>query len=773
MLRILLLTILLCGPATASQLVCDFDIDSLQMPQANYRFAYPELDQLVVNTNLTVPVKTCYFKIDNNFPEPQVTVQVLAGSIIGAISSEAAHFDNAVTDIEKNNRQSPLRCRTRLAQPLLSVEKITTGDNHYLAVTILPISITDNGDIFFNQSLVIDVDAFGAVSCDRDQIISTCRNAVTARHSVAPLASSVEPVPLGYAYVIITTPELDSAFGELALFKNASGLSTAIALTDSIYARYDGIDHAEKIRNYLIDFHEQGGVYVLLGGDDVTVPARYVYYYNTNSYPSDSYELMPSDLYYADLTGQWDLDGDGVWGEPTHDAPDLIPELKVGRLPIRTAEQAGAYITKLKSYLTNPGDGEFSYLAKSMIFAADQMRDYPAEGQHAVIAGAMPAGFEIDTVTGVENPSGADLSPTNASGAESVNMLSEGVGIVHILCHGRVDGFMVRSAGYGESATSYILSPPQGNGQGSLTELAKNNRLSLYYSLACNSGAFDLDTIDAEPTNWSFVERLIAMEDCGAVGLIGYSRWGWVYSSYLLQAAFTRYLSNEADGSPVEAMYYSWMDYPYYRDLIYGQNYYGDPSLKVYLEEPDDLDFNVGHNDNSFVIHANSIKEPVPFAEVILSANGVIIEQGTTDENGNYPVMTALDPDSGYCITAIKDGYTVAHDTYIASMTLDVDDESDLPLPTELSLEQNYPNPFNPGTNIPYALPYRTDVIFTVYNILGQVVDEKQYRDQLAGDYVIVWNGTDGAGNDLPSGIYFYRLRAGNEVRSKKMLLLR
>ena len=332
---------------------------------------------------------------------------------------------------------------------------------------------------------------------------------------------------------------------------------------------------------------------------------------------------------------------------------------------------------------------------------------------------------------------------------------------------------MVRSAGYGEYACQFILSPPQGNGQGSLTEMAQNNRTSLYYSLACKSGGYDLDTLDGEPSDWSFAERLIAMENCGAVGLIGYSRWGWVYSSYLLQESFTRYLHNEAAGNPVQAMYLSWMDYPYYRDLIYGQNFFGDPSLKIYLEEPDDLDLNVNRNDNNFIINANSIKQPVPHADVIISSNGVVIEQGATDENGDYPVVTSLDPDSGYCTTAIKDGYTIAHDTYIASMTLDVDDDIEPTLPSTLNLKQNYPNPFNPSTNVSYTLPYRTDVQFAIYNILGQVVEEKQYRDQVPGEYTITWNGTDDSGNDLPSGIYFYRLRAGNEVRSKKMLLIR
>lgn len=772
MIRILLLTILLCGQVNAGKLVCDFSADSLSISPDGFHFAYPGLDELAVNADLSIPVKTCYLEYDNTLADPQVTVNVVNQTVIGILSPESARFDNTITDPEMTGRVSPIRDDIRLHQPLYSVDRITAGNDNYLAVSILPVSI-DEGVAYFNRTIEVNVDISAVVPTERERIISACMDNVSSERNRPSVVSGVQPVPLGHAYVIITTTDLDSAFAELAVFKNASGVSTAIAVTDSIYAYYDGLDHAEQIRNYLIDYYQHGGVYVLLGGDDQTIPARYVYYYNTNSYPSDPYDLMPSDLYYADLTGTWDLDGDGVWGEPSHDAPDLVPELKVGRLPVRTPEQAGAYIAKLKMYLTDPGGGDFSYLTRSMIFTADQMRDYPAQGQHAVIAQAMPGTFTLDTVSGVENPSGDDVNPTNLVGAESVDLLSEGFGIVHVLCHGRVDGFMVRSAGYGEYACHFVLAPPQGNGQGSLTEMVPNNRTSLYYSLACKSGAYDLDTVNGEPSDWSFAERLIAAEDCGAIGLIGYSRWGWVYSSYLLEESFTRYLHNEAAGSPVQAMYLSWMDYPYYRDLIYGQNFFGDPGLKAYLEEPDDLDLNVKHNNSSFIINANSIKQPVPHADVIISSNGIVIEQGTTDEDGNYPVMTSLNPDSGYCITAIKDGYTIALDTYIASMTLDVDDDGDPSLPTTLNLKQNYPNPFNPSTNIAYTLPFRTDVQFAIYNILGQIIEEKHYRDQVPGDHTITWSGTDTSGNDVPSGIYFYRLRAGNEVRSKKMLLIR
>ena len=88
-------------------------------------------------------------------------------------------------------------------------------------------------------------------------------------------------------------------------------------------------------------------------------------------------------------------------------------------------------------------------------------------------------------------------------------------------------------------------------------------------------------------------------------------------------------------------------------------------------------------------------------------------------------------------------------------------------------MSQNYPNPFNPATTIHFALPRLSDVKLVIYNILGQrvitLVDEKLNP----GEYDVVWNGNDGHGRAVSSGVYFYRIEAAEFVNSKKMLLLK
>jgi photosystem II stability/assembly factor-like uncharacterized protein len=88
--------------------------------------------------------------------------------------------------------------------------------------------------------------------------------------------------------------------------------------------------------------------------------------------------------------------------------------------------------------------------------------------------------------------------------------------------------------------------------------------------------------------------------------------------------------------------------------------------------------------------------------------------------------------------------------------------------PPSYILAQNYPNPFNPSTTIHYALPHTSFVTLTVYNALGQQVAQLVNEQQQAGYHDVVFRG-DG----LASGVYFYRIQAGDFVSVKKLLLLK
>lgn len=94
-------------------------------------------------------------------------------------------------------------------------------------------------------------------------------------------------------------------------------------------------------------------------------------------------------------------------------------------------------------------------------------------------------------------------------------------------------------------------------------------------------------------------------------------------------------------------------------------------------------------------------------------------------------------------------------------------------MPVDYKLLQNFPNPFNPTTEISYHLPQNSYVKLEVFNILGQEVSMLVNSNQNAGKYSVTWNGRDKSGNAMPSGIYLYRIQAGNFVSVKKMMLLK
>jgi hypothetical protein len=85
-------------------------------------------------------------------------------------------------------------------------------------------------------------------------------------------------------------------------------------------------------------------------------------------------------------------------------------------------------------------------------------------------------------------------------------------------------------------------------------------------------------------------------------------------------------------------------------------------------------------------------------------------------------------------------------------------------------LEGNYPNPFNPSTTIRYALSTDGPVSIRVYNMLGQEVATLVDGFQKAGEQSVVWNGVNNFGQSVASGLYIYRLQAGNTVLSHKMM---
>lgn len=97
-----------------------------------------------------------------------------------------------------------------------------------------------------------------------------------------------------------------------------------------------------------------------------------------------------------------------------------------------------------------------------------------------------------------------------------------------------------------------------------------------------------------------------------------------------------------------------------------------------------------------------------------------------------------------------------------------VEEEQIDDVPAEYLLTQNYPNPFNPSTKIRYSVPQSSNVKIKVFNILGNEIESLVNEEKPFGTYEITWYA-----KDLPSGIYFYKITAGNFIETKKMILMK
>jgi flagellar hook assembly protein FlgD len=94
-------------------------------------------------------------------------------------------------------------------------------------------------------------------------------------------------------------------------------------------------------------------------------------------------------------------------------------------------------------------------------------------------------------------------------------------------------------------------------------------------------------------------------------------------------------------------------------------------------------------------------------------------------------------------------------------------------IPLEFALYQNYPNPFNPVTQIRFDLADASNVRLVIFNLLGQEVRTLVAANMPAGAHQIAWDGRDDRGLNVGSGLYLYKLQAGNFVNCRKMFLMR
>lgn len=179
------------------------------------------------------------------------------------------------------------------------------------------------------------------------------KNYAQASQWYRPSGAGLPSSPVVYDYVIITTSGLVGAVAPLKNYRQSQGFKVNVVSVSSI--TNSGRDTAEKIRNFLKANYLNWKIkHVLLVGSINTIPMRYCSPNPQDHDPppgsSERTSTTPTDYYYSDLTGDWDSNGNGWWGEYGQDEVDFYPEVYPGKIPFDDATTVTAICNKIVSF---------------------------------------------------------------------------------------------------------------------------------------------------------------------------------------------------------------------------------------------------------------------------------------------------------------------------------------------------------------------------------------------------------------------------------------
>jgi len=243
-------------------------------------------------------------------------------------------------------------------------------------------------------------------------------------------------------------------------------------------------------------------------------------------------------------------------------------------------------------------------------------------------------------------------------------------------------------------------------------------------------------------------------------GIVGDTLFFRILKSYIADSALAYNVAITMDFQKVaEAVSGLSLDY-FFNEWIYGENYpqYG-LTWKYTLASGNtyNVNLNLSQPYNSFPSYF-TMPVKIKISTTINDTIFTILNNQQTQQFSftvlGKPVGLIFDPDN-----------------YIMK-TLDVIDIPDDLKPPSYQLKQNYPNPFNPSTKIEFSIPVSSLVTIKIYNELGQQIAQLMNEEKRPGNYSVQFSSIQG-NKTLPSGIYIYKITAGNYSESKKMMILK
>ena len=149
----------------------------------------------------------------------------------------------------------------------------------------------------------------------------------------------------------------------------------------------------------------------------------------------------------------------------------------------------------------------------------------------------------------------------------------------------------------------------------------------------------------------------------------------------------------------------------------------------------------------------------------------VPIIYATADTPDSASIWILVSPDTSQTSLAASIGTIFfVDDLSLTGTATGVEDNSRV---LSYKIEQNYPNPFNPSTTIRYSIPEADNVTINIFDITGKLITTLMNQTQNAGTYEVTWDGKNNKGVPAVSGIYLYKIKAGNFTKISKMILLK
>lgn len=294
---------------------------------------------------------------------------------------------------------------------------------------------------YINIDLSYDIPEGQEVRVPSEDLISTGEYRINPfrEYQLTPPSIEVLRARTSFNYVIIVPDvTIENALADFINWKEAIGHSIIIVQLADILESYAGIDDAERVRNYLIEKHNEWQLqYVLLVGDMGTVPTRLLYM-------NERADAYASDFYFANLTtSDWDLDNDDRWGEFDDDRYNYFHDVMVGRLPLSNATEVAQYSQNVIAF-----EQDKRLWKKKALFAAGFMDHDPTDGaelcEQLTSDVLSPAGWSAVKLyeKGGTLPSGyvcdAELNQANYS-AECV---PQRYSLVNLISHGSWDNMI-------------------------------------------------------------------------------------------------------------------------------------------------------------------------------------------------------------------------------------------------------------------------------------------------------------------------------------------